>query len=175
MVQCATGTPKVYGPESDLKYENNADWNSRRDSLQVGGRLLMGPAHLLISLRKTPFSDAAGGNKFIDYYQLDDWMYSELSEHFDDDMMESVALEIFRQLFIEYSRKVDLPPSHLCSRTARRLLTRWPLRGCKRWRSSRKATVTTGASSSSASCCSGWTSPRASRQSATPTSTQSLS
>ena len=96
MPQCTTGTPKSYGAEADFKYENNADWNSRRDSLFVGGRYVIGPAHMLITLRKADFSDAPGGLKYVEAYQLDYWTYSSFAEHLADDMMDRPLLHTLK-------------------------------------------------------------------------------
>ena len=48
----------------------------------------MGPAHRLVSLRRAPFSDAAGGLKYIDYRLLDNWCFSSFAENIpvDDDL-----------------------------------------------------------------------------------------
>ena len=87
---CTTGTPKSYGADADLKYIENGDWNKRRDSLHLGGRLTMGPAHMLVTLRRAPFSDAPGGLKYVEYSLLDDWMFSSFAENIpdDDDLMD---------------------------------------------------------------------------------------
>ena len=79
----ATGPVNRYGDEFDFNYSNDANWNSRLNSLTGEGGIYIAATHWFSSVLKEPLADApVAGQKQFTYMKLEFLMLSPLLKHF---------------------------------------------------------------------------------------------
>ena len=115
-ITCATGTITLYGDKYDAFYTNNANWNTRRDSLGGGGIITLRPAHWLNQVLEPPLPDApsGAGEKELSYAA---WEYMHLGaiaewaeiEILTGSMFFSLKLEFFAKLLSAADNAGTLP------------------------------------------------------------------